>query len=77
MGAESSIAAQPCARVVLLCFYLIIRAPFMGRFASPFIGEGKARVTTEEEEKKERKRGKKASKVAGSFFSFMLVPLIL
>ena len=36
----------------------------MGRPASPFIGEGKARVTAEEKEKK------KASRIAGSF-SFM------
>ena len=40
-GAESSLAAQPCARVVLLCSVL----PFHGAPASPFIGEGKARVT--------------------------------
>ena len=47
----------------------------MGRPTSPFIGEGKARVTKEEKEKNERE--KKASRVAGSFFSFMRVPLIL
>ena len=47
----------------------------MGRPASPFIDEGKARVTEEEKEKNERE--KKASRVAGSFFSFMWVPLIL
>ena len=41
-------------------FYLVVRSradldpPFMGRPASPFIGEGKARVTTEENEKNER-----------------------
>ena len=47
----------------------------MGHPASPFIGEGKARVTEDEKEKNERE--KKASRVAGSFFSFMQVPLIL
>ena len=72
MGAESSLAAQPCARVVLLCQDLSL---FMGRTASPFIDEGKARVTEEKKEKNERE--KKASRVAGSFFSFMRVPLIL
>ena len=77
MGAESSIVAQPCARVVLLCsdFVWISIPPFMGRPASPFIGEGKVRVT--EEEKKKNEREKKASRVAGSFFSFIRVPLIL
>ena len=49
--------------------------PFMGRPASPFIGEGKARVT--EKEKKKNEREKKAFRVAGSFFSFMRVPSIL
>ena len=47
----------------------------MGRPASPFIGEGKGRVTAEEKEKNERE--KKASRIAGSFFSFMRVPPIL
>ena len=47
----------------------------MGRPASPVIGEGKARVTEEEKEKNERE--KKASRVAGSFFSLMRVPPIL
>ena len=42
---------------------------FMGRPASPFIGEGKAWVTTEEKEKNERE--KKAYRIAGSFFFFM------
>ena len=49
----------------------------MGRPAFPFIGEGKARVTEEEKEKNEREREKKASRVTGSFFSFMRVPLII
>ena len=72
MGAESSIAA-----LVLLAHGLIScgsRFLFMGCPASPFIGEGKARVTAEE---KEKEREKKASRIAGSFFSFMRVPLIL
>ena len=47
----------------------------MGRPASPFIGDGKARVIEEEKEKNQRE--KKASRVAGSFFSFVRVPLIL
>ena len=47
----------------------------MGRPASPFIGEGKARVIEEENEKNERE--KKASRATGSFFSFMQVPPIL
>ena len=50
-------------------------SPFMGRPTSPFTGEGKAWVTAEEKEKNERE--KKASRIAGSFFSFMLVPSIL
>ena len=75
MGAKSSLATKPCARVVLLCPDPPRSPPFMGRPASPFIGEGKARVIEEEKEKNERE--KKASRVAGSFFSFMRVPLIL
>ena len=47
----------------------------MGRLASPFIGERKARIIEEEKEKNERE--KKASRVAGSFFSFMQVAPIL
>ena len=51
----------------------------MGRSASLFKGEGKVWVTAEEEEKneRERERGKKASRVTRSFFSFMWVLLIL
>ena len=48
---------------------------FMGCPASPFIGKGKAWVTEEEKEKNERE--KKASRVVGSFFSFMRVLSIL
>ena len=47
----------------------------MGHPASLFIGEGKARVIAKEKEK--NKREKKASRIAGSFFSFMRVPSIL
>ena len=47
----------------------------MGRPTFPFIGEGEARVIAEEKEKNERER--KASRIAGSFFSFMQVPSIL
>ena len=71
MDAESSLAAQSCAHVVLFC----LDPPFMGRPASPFIGEGKMWVTEEVKEKNERQ--KKASRVAGSFLSFIRVPLIL
>ena len=73
--------AQLCVRVMLLCFYLVVQShadldpPFKGHPASPFIGQGKARVTTEEKEKNERE--KKASRIVGSFFSFMQVPSIL
>ena len=52
-----------------------VQTPFMGCPAFPFIGEGKARII--EEEKVKNKTEKKASRVAGSFFSFMRVPLIL
>ena len=47
----------------------------MGHPTSPFISEGKARVTVEEKEK--NKREKKAFRIAGSFFFFMRVPPIL
>ena len=47
----------------------------MGRPAFPFIGEGKAWVTAEEKEK--NKREPKASRIVGSFYSFMWVPPIL
>ena len=67
-------ARLPLSRVLVSCSCVHI-SHFMGRSASPFIGEGKARVTEEEKEKNERK--KKASRVVGSFFSFMRVPLIL
>ena len=67
-------ARLPLSRVLVSCF-LCPDPPFMGRPAFPFIGEGKARVTEEKKEKNERE--KKASRVAGSFFSFMLVSPIL
>ena len=47
----------------------------MGRPASPFIGEGKAQIIAKEKEKNERE--KKTSRIIGSFFSFMRVPLTL
>jgi len=43
----------------------------MGCPASHFIGEGRARITTEEKEKNQRE--KKASRIIGSFFLFMRV----
>ena len=54
MSAESSLAAQPCAHVMLLCPYHPL---FIGHPAYPFIGEGKARVTEEEKERNEREEG--------------------
>ena len=82
MGAESSIAAQLCVCVVLLCGSRsdldgsigFNRISFMGRLAFPFIGEGKAWVTEEKKEKNERE--KKAFRIVGSF-SLMRVPPIL
>ena len=73
-------ARLPLSRVLVSCSPVSISLHypdphFMERPASPFIGEGKARVTKEEKEKNERE--KKASRVARSFFSFMRVPLIL
>ena len=66
----------PCSCVFISWFGLVpISLPFMGRPASPFIGQGKARVTAEEKKKNERE--KKGSRIAGSFFSFMGVPPIL
>ena len=59
---------------MLLCFDSMPPSS-MGRPASPFKDEGKAWVTEEEKEKNERE--KKASRVAGSSFSFMWVPLVL
>ena len=46
----------------------------MGCPASPFIGEGKARVTEEEKEKNERE--KKASRIAGSFSFMRVLPIL-
>ena len=67
-------ARLPLSRVLVSCSCVSISL-FMMRPASPFIGEGKARVT--EEEKKKSEIEKKASRVAGSFFSFMWVLPIL
>ena len=66
-------ARLPLSRVLVSCSCVQFSA-FMGRPASPFIGEGKARVTEQEKEKNERE---KASRVARFFFSFMRVPPIL
>ena len=43
--------------------------------AFPFIGQGKARVITEEKEKNQRE--KKASRITRSFFLFMQVPSVM
>ena len=67
-------ARLPLSRVLVSCSCVLI-SPFMGRPASPFMGEGKAWVTEEEEEKNQRE--KKASRVAASFISCMWVPLVL
>ena len=64
---------MPLSRVLVLSSCVPI-SPIMGRFASSFIGERKARVTEEEKEKNERK--KKVFRVAESF-SFIRVPPIL
>ena len=51
---------------------------FMGRHASPFIGEGEGAGYRERKREKRRKaKEKKASRVAASFISFMRVPPIL
>ena len=75
LGARSLLS-----RAVLLCFYHVARScvdpdPLHGAPCFPFIGEGKARVLAEKNEKNERE--KKASRIVGSFFSFMRVPPIL
>ena len=64
MGVESSIAAQLCFRVVLLCGSVSdldgsigSGSPSWGRPAFSFIGQGKARVIAEEKEKNEREEG--------------------
>ena len=46
------------SRVLVSCSCIPISSLFMGPTASPFIGEGKVRVTAEEEEKNERERDK-------------------
>ena len=68
-------ARLPLSRVLVSCSCVKDPLFFMGRPAFPFIGEGKAWVTEEENEKNERE--KKASRAIGSFFSFMRVPPIL
>ena len=52
----------------------VVRCPLMGRPAFPFIGQGKALVIVEG---KEKEKEKKSSRITGSFFSFMRVPLTL
>ena len=51
------------------------RCPLMGRPAFPFIGQGKAGVTAKGKEGNEKE--KKSSRIDGSFFFFMWVPLTL
>ena len=70
-------ACLQLSRVLVSCSCVFDSPPLssLGHPAFPFIDEGKAWVTDEEKEKNERE--KKASRVAGSFFSFMRVPLIL
>ena len=67
-------ARLPLSHVLMSCSCVLV-PPSMGHTASPFIDEGKARVTADEKENNERE--KKASRIAGSFFSFMRVPPIL
>ena len=52
-----------------------IQVPFIGCPAFPFIGQGKAWVIAEGKEENEKE--KKSSRIIGSFFSFMQVPLTL
>ena len=53
-------------------------SPFMGRPASPFIGEGKgAGYIERKREKRIKAREKKASRVTASFISFMRVSPVL
>ena len=49
--------------------------PLMGCPTFPFIGQGKAWVIVEGKQEKEKE--KKSSRIIGSFFSFMQVPLTL
>ena len=49
-------ARLPLSRVLVPCSY-VPTPPFMGRPASPFIGEVKARITEEEKEKNKREEG--------------------
>ena len=49
-------ARLPLSRVLVSCSCVQIPL-FMGRPASPFVGEGKTRVTDEEKEKNEREEG--------------------
>ena len=59
-----------CRSAMCSCRALVFSLSLsVGRPASPFIGEEKARVT--EEEKEKNKREKMASRIAGSFFSLM------
>ena len=64
---------MPLSRVLMSCS--CVKIPLHGVPYFPFIVQEKAWVT--EEEKEKSKREKKASKVAGSFFSFIRVPSIL
>ena len=57
-------AHLPLSRVLVSCCCVQISLFFIGRPASPFIGEGKTRVIEEEKEKNEIE--KKASRVTGS-----------
>ena len=82
MGAESSIAAQPCVRVVFLSgsgsdWVLMGRSilvPLMGRPAFPFIGQGKAWVTVEGKEETEKE--KKSSRIVESFSFTRVLPTL-
>ena len=87
MGAESSIVAQPCVRVVLLRVYLVFRLvrgdsigppwvdPLHGTPCFPFYRPRKSTGYDGGKEKNERE--KKSFRITGSFFSFMRVSLTL
>ena len=64
-------ARLPLSHVLVSCSCVQI-PPFMGRSASPFIGEAKARVTADKKEQNERDEGFQNRR-----FSFMRVPPIL
>ena len=64
-------ARLPLSHVLESCSCVL--SPTMGRPASPFIGKGKTWVIEEEKEKNDREKG---SRVAGSFSSMRVPPIL-